>query len=858
MVVIGEYGVGINIFEAGSVYEVMRGVRDNYDRKRALYVNSMFLDFIKENGLNVSKSNFTKDIITINFGYGSSSFEKEKSRLEANLRKDPNNEFYQNLYERCLANEDRYDRKSADEIRKIFYTKGVEIKYGSNVIKYKFLCRSPGAAKKGCCTFIKKSLWKRAHDFLYMDLKFPKHNAKIIEASAYAALMTSSIVSKIVINPDDILVVKDYESFFKTNVIDVDVGADGHCRATHIDDYKVSNVCYDGQALIDSSIFPEWAKGFILLRNFFFKSAAFNCNLQLFFKDYFKDKYETAELKDMWGNPHRVKNIKLITTDQSMKWLKFDNITYDYWKSKVQENASIFGIVKTVHDSKLGSLEKMSYQMINSSGATKEQMQNIIAPTFQYINILKSDINAYISFLRQNANFSNDYSVMCDLYEQDHTFEQSDYFRRRKNFILFNYEKRVKTGKLLQNASNLTIVGSPYSMLMYAVGEDPEKHSEFEYENGAIQCYTPRFADGEYLCAFRSPQNSANNIMYFHNIKNKYIDRYFQIEGCIAVNMIKTDSQARSNGADQDSDFYYVTNEPNLVECAKRAYANFPTVVNSIPASSKRYDNTMECQADVDSIISASKLTIGESSNISQVCQSYFCTTGDELYSDYCCILAVVAQCCIDGAKKSYGIDFINEIKYIRGRLNIAEKGYPVFWKNINYSFSKDKINESLHSPMCELDKFKSAEVKPNTRTLPMSEFFVAYPLETHRNVSKRVEKLIADYSLEVLSFNISEERKDDADYLLLREDFDSLVNAIKECCLPSKYLGLINWLLNRCFVIAPADREKKLKSQERKNIDRNRTALLRVLYEVSPESVLKSFAKNVKTPTFLGHPAKM
>jgi hypothetical protein len=53
VVVIEEYGIDINIYEAGSVYEVMLGVRDNYDRKRALYVNSMFLEFIKENGLNV-------------------------------------------------------------------------------------------------------------------------------------------------------------------------------------------------------------------------------------------------------------------------------------------------------------------------------------------------------------------------------------------------------------------------------------------------------------------------------------------------------------------------------------------------------------------------------------------------------------------------------------------------------------------------------------------------------------------------------------------------------------------------------------------------------------------------------------
>ena len=122
MIAIGEYGVGLNIFEAGSIYECMLGVRNNYDKKRALYVNSMFLEYIKDNGLNVSKSGFTKDIITINFGYGSSSFEKEKGRLEANLRKDPDNEFFKELYKNCLENESLYEQKSADEIREIFYS----------------------------------------------------------------------------------------------------------------------------------------------------------------------------------------------------------------------------------------------------------------------------------------------------------------------------------------------------------------------------------------------------------------------------------------------------------------------------------------------------------------------------------------------------------------------------------------------------------------------------------------------------------------------------------------------------------------------------------------------------------------
>ena len=67
----------------------------------------------------------------------------------------------------------------------------------------------------------------------------------------------------------------------------------------------------------------------------------------------------------MFGNEHYVKDIKIITTDNAMKWIKF-NKTYEYWCEKVNENDCMFGIVKTAHKSKLGGVQKMSYQMVNS------------------------------------------------------------------------------------------------------------------------------------------------------------------------------------------------------------------------------------------------------------------------------------------------------------------------------------------------------------------------------------------------------------------------------------------------------------------------------------------------------------
>lgn len=116
--------------------------------------------------------------------------------------------------------------------------------------------------------------------------------------------------------------------------------------------------------------------------------AAFCSNIQQYFKDYFGNNYETAVVKDMFGNNHFVKDIKLITTDNAMKWLKF-GISYETWCDKVEQSHYNFGIVKTAHKSKLGEVQRMSYQMVNALDVTI--MDNVMATSVNYIHSLKKD-----------------------------------------------------------------------------------------------------------------------------------------------------------------------------------------------------------------------------------------------------------------------------------------------------------------------------------------------------------------------------------------------------------------------------------------------------------------------------------
>ncbi len=558
----GNYGYQIKNIEAGSIYGYEQGIRKNYDTTKAMLTNSLFLDYMVRNGLDVYKGASTRSIIGISFNYGTRSYEEDMAHLKRTLENATNEDtkaHIEELMADCEANMDNYEKTSKERIREIFYEQGCDVYYdnGEYKIHYVMLYRSAAKAKKGLCMFIDERLYEAAHNYLWMGLSLPDHNAPIVEIGAYASLVSSTIIDKIQINPEDILILNDVDSVFNTSVISIETDSNKQCKAVRRKNYEVTNTIFDGQALIDLSIFPEYGNGYVLLRQHFTKCAAFATDIQGFFRDYFKDDYDTAMVKDMWGNFHKAKDIKLITTNNAIKWIKF-GVDYDYWQSWVRENGSFWGVVKTAHESKLGDVQRMSYQMINT--LTEEIMEDVMQPSRDYIKQLKDDTAVFIDYLRRNATFSNDYEVLTALYEQDHTFEQCDYFRERKAKILFDYVRKLKNGKLIQNADNMTIVGSPYAMLLHSVGEDVEKDPTLENEKDVVQCYTERFKDGEYLSGFRSPFNGRGNMGYYHNHYHPYFEKYFKFGPLIiAINMLETDVQARNNG---------LTYWPSVQECA--------------------------------------------------------------------------------------------------------------------------------------------------------------------------------------------------------------------------------------------------------------------------------------------------
>lgn len=271
---------------------------------------------------------------------------------------------------------------------------------------------------------------------------------------------------------------------------------------------------------------------------------------------------------------------------------------------------------------------------------------------------------------------------------------------------------------------------------------------------------------------------------------------------------------------------------------AKYCQSKYPTVVNNIPKESNHYMNTLDDYADIDIKSANSQREIGESSNLAQIAQTYDYSFSDSKYADYACILAVIAQVAIDNCKRRYDVDIQSEIKRIKLDMDIKSNGYPSFWQIIKRDFSKSKVNYDLYCPMNCLYQQSSPRYKSPVPTIPLSDFFIQHNALSDRRKCKNVEQMLEKFSL--LNYQTLIADNDD-DYLLLRSDFNELVVNLQTLFISKNYLGLMSWLLNRTLMIT---NHVKGNTQINSNLKANRSLILKILYDASPDTFMKCFVE--------------
>ncbi len=799
-------GLKIKNIKAATLYGYSLGLRDRYDYTESRFHPSLFSLYMQKNGLRLSEKDCTQDIICLDFDFGFPSYEEENLRLKKLLKAAPDESAaarIKALMEKAAQSKEIYEKKTKDEIRREFYEKGIslsgwkssEANTDGAPASYRMLYRNSSKAKSGQTMFINADLYEKAYDWITMGLgkKMPEKNARIVELSAYAPLVTSTILDTLHIPVENILILKDQESFFQTIADVVRADDTGPVKKCLVERCKtqVKNILWDGMALVESDLFPSWINGMGLLRNHFFKACGFRTRIQKFFRDWCQKNghdYETYEVKDMFGVFHRLKDIQVVTTDNAVKWKKFTDLmggsllsAYRYWCTRVNADGSMFGIVKTDHESKLGDVQQMSYQMVNTLPCSKEDMKDIAGTSLRYVEALKNDNHEFEKYLRKNATAVNHYEMLADLYRRNPDFGSSKWFKMEKTKIINSYVLRLRKGKITVPGDNLTICGNPYGLLLYCVGEDFTKDPSLNYEAGAIQCFTKRFEDGAYLAAFRSPHNSPNNLIFLHNHYSPQMNSYFPFgRGIIAVNSIKSDVQDRGNGLDFDSDFFFVTDHPAITAAAQTCYQKFPTVVNRLKESGVTYENTPAEYARMDSKFAKSQRYIGESSNLAQLAMTYYWTNPNQELYDSFIILAVLAQVIIDGCKREYEIDAPAEIERIKrlvsmnpakasgtdssdikGRCDFPE--FMLYTKEIPLTRNgsalpdseirsrkeqlKSRINRQLVCPMNWLQEcLNKIPGSKRGKTMDTEAFFVKLPGKANDRQMSKIRRLVEEY----------------------------------------------------------------------------------------------------------------
>lgn len=286
----------------------------------------------------------------------------------------------------------------------------------------------------------------------------------------------------------------------------------------------------------------------------------------------------------------------------------------------------------------------------------------------------------------------------------------------------------------------------------------------------------------------------------------------------------------------------FCTNQEDIVAHARYCYEQYPTIVNNIPKDTNKYNNTMDDFAYMDSMLAGSQRDIGESSNLAQIAQSYASSFDDPKYGDYVAILSVIAQASIDSSKRRFNIDIAGEIQRIKKDMDVPANGYPKFWATIKRGFNRSNINPELTCPMNYLSDLAVKTPKYKLDTIDICDFFEDIKFDESRKICKRVEALIEKYQLKIGKYNHDFLNDSIEEYLLLRSDFDALIQDIRNVFISRNYRSLMYWLLKRAFSLSLGVVQNRNKMSM--ITSKNKSMLLKVLYEVNRDVFLSCFKK--------------
>lgn len=604
-------------------------------------------------------------------------------------------------------------------------------------IKYVRFKRSAGSSRVGKCLFIDERLYSKMHKWELCGIKV--ENGQDIDLAAlepYIALTLSSIVDTIQIRPENILVIDDYKSVFHDKVAATRF-VDGRL-ATNIEDVEISNSIWDGQSLMDRSMFLKFQErqqrtmpearehGMLLLRSRFFKSCCFNSNIQAWFKD-----NNITDVKQLNGRTRatRIEDIKLITTPSSIKYVKFG--TLDEWLNILEPT---FGVVKYEKPTHFfnGRMVQTHYQLLNTLQMTYDEVEALVQPSIDFAKLIKTDpavLRFQISYayrspdqIHYTESMASKNDVIYTMLGITDKFSETKMYIEFCNDLIKSFIKNLRCGHILIQGNYSTLCGNPIEMLKQAIGTF-DGTSIIEKET----VHSIRFNDGVELLGCRSPHVTMGNILLTKNVLHDEITRYMNSTNEIVyLNSIEENILERLSGADFDSDTMLLSDNQILIHAAKRNYTNFPVPTKLVEGEAHKRKYTDAEKADLDIKTSVNK--IGEIINLSQELNSILWdrlhngASIESVMSLYCDIaqLDVMSNLEIDSAKRENPADNTFELQCLKKKYDVRDKKNrhirPMFFKYIDgykgyrddYYIYREEDDEFVKK--CVVESFKEVQ----------------------------------------------------------------------------------------------------------------------------------------------------
>lgn len=748
-----EKPVYIPSLEASSIYNHIERNKPIYLKYVGMIPMSLELEALVRNGLNVitnkRKKRKSNDLISVQFKTKVRDASENKANLERKIettrqqiikleemdltkkkdiqrieekiqkKKDYIASLEKNLKE-IGCDWEEVDNKS---LRDMLYKEGFTLKitdYNTgeilDEIKYVVYKRSTAKSRTGKVLFIREKLHESMINWSRMGIDFKeKENVDYVSLLAYESLVGSSINSMVKIPTRNILVIDDVESVFDQDVNVVSVGVVDGILKSKSGVASVTQSLFDGQSLLDEQYFEGSKKSMFLLRNHFFKSAAFRCSVQKYLQDFAGKNgidFDTWKLKDDYFGLGTVyaKDVHMITTPSSIKALKFSNMVgtkkdmWNHWCEVVDAEGSLFGIVKEEKQSKLGTdeegrtIQQMSYQMLNSLPCDNDQLIKIASYESEFVTKLKT-MDTFLGYVADTAEITNGNQMMIDLYKNNPKIAHTKMFRQWKSKTINKYVDRVKSGKVkILNADYAVLLGNPIEMLAVVVG-GYNNASELALKKN--QVYTKMFPFGDSLAGFRSPHTSPSNVLSVENVDSGLINEYLPhlTKNIVVVNCIKHPLQAILSGSDYDSDTVLLTNSSELSNLAKKCKEEYRVCISDVGTDTSTYTVNNENMAKIDNTLMDSQKFIGQVTNVAQLIVSNIWEAESKnrdcknMWEKLSC-LTVLSGLCIDLAKRMPKVDIKKQI--IDAKKTEEMLKYKPYWWLVRNSKVAKKGNKKL------------------------------------------------------------------------------------------------------------------------------------------------------------------